>query len=188
MDQVAPNRTNPANTPEKGNPMDAHALVSPALRSGPVRTIHFVDIENIAGGPVLTEEGVRRAKQVYQRSGIFKEGDLVFIACSQGNAAAVGFGWPEAHLRLGSGRDGADFELIKAIKDERIPERFAHVVIASGDGAVATRTEVLRRAGVKVTVVSRPKGLSTRLRHAATQTALIDTDRLQMFFYAPVRD
>ena len=156
--------------------------IGTAFDRGPGRVIHFIDIENIANGPRLTEDGVRRARAIYMKSGLYRPGDLVFIACGSSNRAVVRFGWPDAHLTIRRGRDGADFALIEAIKRENVPERFARAVIASGDGIFATRAEVLRRSGVEVTVVAPPRGLSSRLRGAASHTALIDTDRLNMFF------
>jgi hypothetical protein len=156
----------------------------PLFERGEGRVIHFIDIENIARSPILTEERVQLTRSLYIKSGLYKEGDLVFIACGKANSAAVGFGWPSAHRTSRPGRDGADFELIEAIKRENVPERFDRVVIASGDGIFTTRAQVLRRRGVDVTVVAPPEGLSTRLRGAACRTVLIDTERLSMFFLA----
>jgi hypothetical protein len=156
----------------------------PLFERGEGRVIHFIDIENIAKSPRLTEAQVRLTRALYIKSGLYKEGDLVFIACGQANSAAVGFGWPSAHRTSRPGRDGADFELIEAIKREKVSERFDRAVIASGDGIFTTRAEILRRQGVEVTVVAPPKGLSTRLRGAASRTVLIDTERLSMFFLA----
>jgi hypothetical protein len=164
------------------------ALIGSIIRKAQGRLIHLIDIENIAGGPYLTVEAVERAKEIYLRSGLYQLGDLVYIACSRANAFNVGVGWREGHLVCATGRDGADFELIKAIERERIPERFAQVVIASGDGIFTTRAEVLRRQGVEVTVVAPTGGLSTRLRRAASNAVLIDTEAVEMFFYSPDKD
>ena len=168
-------------------PID-QAPVKPFIQRHGGRVIHFIDIENIAGGPELTVESVRRAKQIYLRSGVYELGDLIYIACSRANGVVTGLGWPEGHLVCATGRDGADFELIEAIKRERVPERFAQVVIASGDGIFSTRAEVLRRAGVEVTVIAPAGGLSNRLRQAASSAVLIDTDKLSWFFHFPEQE
>jgi hypothetical protein len=166
-------------------PQTVIARAGTPVVTGCTRTIHFVDIENIAQGPVLTKERVARAREVYFGSGLFHPGDLIFLACSKANAIAVKLGWPEGCLRAKSGRDGADFELLKAMQDERIPERFSKVVVASGDGIFAGSVERLRGHGVDVTVISPPQGLSTRLKFAASRSVLIDTDALTLFFRMP---
>jgi hypothetical protein len=86
-------------------------------------------------------------------------------------------GWPHARYRIRSGPDGAGLELLDVLLNEDIAARFTHVAIGSGDGVFATAAACLAAAGVWVTVVSRVRGLSPRLRLAACEVIYLDAPR-----------
>ena len=67
----------------------------------------------------------------------------------------------------GGGPDGADLELLRVLREERVAQRFTHVVIGSGDGIFAGACRDLVAAGLHVTAMARPGSLSGALRHAA---------------------
>ena len=85
----------------------------------------------------------------------------------------VGWEWRRARYVVRSGPDGADLALIDVIREERVNERFRHVVIGSGDGIFADVASLLGLAGVQVTAVSRPESLSSKLRLAARGHVLL---------------
>lgn len=101
------------------------------------------------------------------------ECDLVVVACSHHAFPAVGWDWPRARKILRSGENGADLALLEVIARERIPERFASVVVASGDGIFTDAVARLGAAGVYVTAVSRPESLARTLRLASRQHVLL---------------
>jgi len=79
----------------------------------------------------------------------------------------VAFEWPGArHLRR-SGHDGADLALIEILTGESVAERFAAVIVASGDGLFAGPVARLGADGVVVTVVANRRSLSRQLALAA---------------------
>ena len=74
---------------------------------------------------------------------------------------------------MGRGINGADHALIEVLSEERMPQRFNAVVIASGDGIFASVAADLAAAGLEVTVVAREGHLSARLRLAAQRVVLL---------------
>jgi hypothetical protein len=144
----------------------------------PTRRLHLVDIENLIGSPRPTELEAHDCRRRYTEHLAVRPGDLVVIACNHGAALAVGFGWREARLLLRSGQHGADAALLDVIANENINRRFRSVVVASGDGCFAEPVASLARAGVEVTVVSNACALSRRLKLAARQVVIFDSQPL----------
>ncbi len=138
-----------------------------ARRPFPARTLHLVDIENLAGTGMPTEGQVASLSGAYATQVGLGPWDQVIIGCNHNALAAVGHGWPGARYLIRSGPDGADAELLGVIAAENVASRFTHVTIASGDGAFAWAAAGLVAAGCHVTVASRPGALSTRLAFAA---------------------
>ncbi len=131
------------------------------------RKIHLVDIENICGVARPTRCDVQSVRGRYETVEGTRTGDLVVLACNHGALLEVGLGWPAARLIVRSGVDGADLALLDVIQHENITARFNEVVIASGDGIFAEVAALLAERGLDVTVVSRRRALSRRLRMAA---------------------
>jgi NYN domain len=140
----------------------------------PVRTLHLVDIENLAGAALPSLPAVREVQNLYAgRVGVGAV-DQVVVASSHVSLLNAALGWPGVRYRVRSGPDGADLELLDVIYHENVAGRFAHVVIGSGDGAFARAAASLAAAGAWVTVVSRQQSLSARLALAAHEVIFID--------------
>jgi hypothetical protein len=138
------------------------------------RTLHLVDIENLAGTGLPAEREVAVIRLAYAARVGIGEMDQVIIGCNHKALPSAGFGWPEARYLVRSGPNGADNELLGVISGENVAARFDHVVIASGDGAFTSAAAALRSTGPKVTVVSRRIGLARTLRLAAQNVIYLD--------------
>jgi hypothetical protein len=144
----------------------------------PARTLHLIDIENLAGTGRPDRRQVRALYSMYRLRVGLGAMDQVVVACSELAISTAGYCWPGARCLVRSGPDGADLELLAVIEQERVAERFGHVAIASGDGIFATAAAGLAAAGCQVTVVSRRAGLSKRLALAASSRVIyIDAPR-----------
>jgi hypothetical protein len=146
-----------------------------ARRRFPARTLHLVDIENLAGDSLPSLSQVREVQGLYRGRLAFGSMDQVEIASSHLTLVNTALGWPRAHYRVRSGPDGADLALLDVLRNEHVPERFTHVAIGSGDGVFAEAAARLGAAGVWVTVISRRRSLSRRLALAARDVAYLDT-------------
>jgi hypothetical protein len=146
-----------------------------ARRRFPARTLHLVDIENLAGDSLPSLGQVREVQGLYRERLAFGSLDQVEIASSHLTLVNAALGWPRAHYRVRSGPDGADLALLDVLRTEDVPGRFTHVAIGSGDGVFADEAARLAAAGVWVTVVSRRRSLSRRLALAARVVVYLDT-------------
>jgi len=131
--------------------------------SYPARTLHLIDIENLAGTARPDRHQVRALYAMYCLRVGLGAMDQVVVASSELTIRNAGHCWPGARCLVRSGPDGADLELLAVIEQERVAERFTHVAIASGDGIFTSAAAGLAAAGCQVTVVSRRAGLSRRL-------------------------
>jgi hypothetical protein len=140
----------------------------------PERTLHVVDIENLAGVAIPTLVQVNEVQDWYLTRLGFGAADQAVLASSHLGLINTALGWPHARYRVRSGRDGADLELLDVLEHEDVARRFRHVVIGSGDGAFGQAAESLRDRGVRVTVVSRPGSLAMALAKAAQDVVYLD--------------
>lgn len=140
----------------------------------PPRTLHLIDVENLAGVGLPAEWQVAAVRQAYAARVGIGETDQVIIGCNHKALPSAGLGWPRARYLVRSGPDGADTELLAVISGENVAARFTHVVIGSGDGAFTRAAAALAAAGPKVTVVSRRAGLARTLRLAAQNVIYLD--------------
>jgi hypothetical protein len=132
------------------------------------RTLHLIDIENLAGAPRLDRTAAEHTVTAYRRRITVREGDHVVVAADVRNAVAAGLAWPGAQLKAGTGPDGADIALLDAVADTPwIATHYSRVVIGSGDHAFAGLAVALRALGVAVVVVAQAGHLSRWLRRAA---------------------
>lgn len=148
-----------------------------ARRRFPRRTLHAVDIENLAGMPIPSRGQVSKVQAVYVDRLGFGADDQVVMAASHRGLLNAALAWPHARYQVRSGPNGADLALIDVLLHEDIPARFTHVVIGSGDGMFARAAMVLASGGVRVTVASRSDSLSHMLRRAATEVVYLDKPR-----------
>jgi hypothetical protein len=146
-----------------------------ARRRFPARTLHLVDIENLAGDSLPSLGQVSEVQGLYRERLAFGSLDQVEIASSHLTLVNAALGWPRAHYRVRSGPDGADLALLDVLRNEDVPGRFTHVAIGSGDGVFAKDAGRLGAAGVWVTVISRRRSLSRRLALAARDVVYLDS-------------
>lgn len=140
------------------------------------RRIVLIDIENIVGGGVLMPEQVQAAQAAIAAAVVPRNDDQVVIACGRFSIDVVGFEWRgPRRLVFRAGMNGADLELLDILETERVGDRFAEIVLVSGDGIFA---EVVSRLGLHadVSVASRTESCSRRLRMAAKRVLDIDYD------------
>jgi hypothetical protein len=149
----------------------------PPRRRFPARTLHVVDIENLAGAAIPSPGQVTEVQGRYVACLGFGADDQVVMAASHLALLNAALGWPHARYRVRSGPDGADLELLDVLLHEDVAGRFTHVVIGSGDGVFGQAAAGLVARGVEVTVVSRRDSLSTALARAALDVVYLDAPR-----------
>lgn len=140
----------------------------------PERTLHVVDIENLAGASLPRLDQVTEVQGTYLALIEFGPDDHIVMASSHKCLLNVALGWPHARYRVRSGPDGADMELLDVLLHEDVATRFTHVVIGSGDGVFGPAAAILSDRGVLVTVVSRRDSLSPGLARAAATVKYLD--------------
>jgi hypothetical protein len=137
----------------------------PAARRRPAgRTLHLLDVENLAGGTWSGPEAVAPALDAYRRSVGVAEADHVVIGSGPTLAVAAKLAWPGSQVVVGRGVDGADRALLRTVDPAFVAARFDRVVIGSGDHAFAGVVSALRARGVAVCVVAAGPSLSRDLR------------------------
>jgi hypothetical protein len=150
-------------------------VASAAGRGYRDRTLHLIDIENLAGSPCPSLGHVRWLRDLYRQQVGVSGADQVVVACSHLAFTLAGFGWLDARHVVRSGPDGADLELLDVICCEHVADRFARIAIASGDGIFADAAARLAGHGCHVTVISRRRSLSRRLALAAHEVIYLDS-------------
>lgn len=140
----------------------------------PERTLHIVDIENLAGAAVPSFALVAEVQGRYFARLDLGVDDQVVMAASHLGLLDAARGWPHARYRVRSGKDGADLELVDVLEHENIAARFSHVVIGSGDGIFGRSAASLAARGVRITVVSRRGSLAPVLARAASDVIYLD--------------
>jgi len=120
------------------------------------RTLHLVDLENLAGGPDADAVSVRRVMAGYLAVSGWCFGDLVTVAVNPGLARRViwdlDFG---RNAHTATGVDGADLALLTHAAPEFVERRAGRLVIGSGDHIFIPRALAVRDRGVGVLVVAR---------------------------------
>lgn len=137
------------------------------------RHLILIDIENLTATPSPTQTELETAIAELRFAVPDYDDVQRVVACSHHAAATVAFAFPKARHIWRSGRDGADMALLDVLESEGVAERYERVTICSGDGIFADMAALLAGKGVVVTVVSVAGHLSTRLRLAARQIALL---------------
>ena len=149
-----------------------------ARRRFPARTLHVVDIENLAGEALPSVDQVTEVQGRYLALPGFGPEDQVVMASSHKGLLNMALGWPHARYRVRSGPDGADIELLDVLLYEDVAARFTHVVIGSGDGVFGRAAQALSDRGVWVTVVSRRQSLAPGLAQVATDVVYLDVPQI----------
>ena len=143
----------------------------------PARTLHLVDIENLAGAALPSRDQVTEVQGLYVARLAVGADDQVVMAASHRAFLNAALGWPSARYRVRSGPNGADLELLDVLQHEDVATRFTHVVIGSGDGLFSQAAASLKARDVWVTVVSRRDSLSGNLARSAVDVIYLDAPR-----------
>jgi hypothetical protein len=145
----------------------------PTERTGLVdggRSVHLVDLENLAGGPSQPPDLVLDVWRRYQVIADATPTDHITLATERALWKRIAFDIdPSVRYLPGTGPDGADTALIASATAEWVVGRFDRLVIGSGDCAFASLAGAVRAAGRPVVVVAVPGSLSGRLRAVATE-------------------
>ena len=157
----------------RGAPQTADVAARPGrvectqLQNGAPRRLVLLDVENLAADPMPSFGSLRRLRgELVTVLGPREEWGAVEVASGPRAGLAAGLVF-RARPRVRRGPDGADLELLRVLREERVAQRFTHVVIGSGDGIFAGACRDLVAAGLHVTAMARPGSLSGALRHAA---------------------
>lgn len=137
------------------------------------RSLHLIDVENLAGMARPSEREVDRALMRYRTAIAVGPDDHVVLATNRTTAMSAGWSWPGPLVRPASGADGADLALLAEADPDDVARRFDRVVIASGDHLFTDRVIDLRRRGVEVEVLARPGSMANSLRLAADVVRLL---------------
>ena len=138
------------------------------------RRLHLIDVENLAGTPTPSRDRILRCRQRYLELIRPQAGDHCVIACSHHAGPVVSLAWSDARHIWRSGQDGADLALIDVLTGESVADRFAAVILASGDWLFAAPVAQLGTHGIPVTVVANRGSLSRQLALAAGRVLLFD--------------
>ena len=139
------------------------------------RRLVVVDIENVAGGAVVTDWIARWARMVVETALDIRDDEQVVIGTSHVGLFHAKAAWPCARVKVRrSGENVAGHELIEVLTSERIEERFDEVVLVSGNQILSDAVASLGGSGVSITVVSWAASLSRRLRMAAARNLCLD--------------
>lgn len=139
------------------------------------RSLHLIDMENLAGSTSFGIAEVVRIAARYSEVADVGPQDHIVVASSHRTASQTWFGWPPNVRRLvRSGANGADLASIDVIRKECVADRYARLVIASGDSIFAELAARLQSDGSAVTVVSRRTSLSRQLKFAVRDVRFLD--------------
>lgn len=138
------------------------------------RRLVVVDLENVAGGALVTKAMAEWARAVVEATLHVADGEQVVVGTSHIGMFNARDAWPGARLKIRSGQNGADLELLDVLETEHVEERFDEILLASGDGVFTDVVAHLGRCGVKVTVAAWPTSMSARLRLAAGCIVYLD--------------
>jgi len=127
---------------------------STGLRTVGVSALHLVDIENLCLGRTLPATCSAVWDDYQHQVGVGGR-DQVVVAANAISAAPAFFALPASARRILVPvlPDAADLALIDSIDVDRVAQRHATVVLASGDGAFAPLARSLRSRGLRVVQV-----------------------------------
>src|SRR6186997_242146 len=99
------------------------------------RTLHLLDVENLAGSPVPDRAALTAVGAAYRSAVTVRRGDHVLVGCDIRTMLDAGLAWPGARLVPGHGPDGADLALLDAADPGWVATHYTRVVVGSGDHA-----------------------------------------------------
>ncbi len=131
------------------------------------RTLHLLDVENLAGGTAGGVAAVAPSLAAYRSTITVACADHVVLGTGPTFACATADGWPGARLRVGHGVDGADHALLDDVDADFTAGHYSRVVVGSGDHIFCGLVCELRSRGLVVLVVARAESVSRDLRRLA---------------------
>ena len=136
------------------------------------RSLHLVDLENLVGDPFAPARLVHDTLARYLTAAAWVAGDQVIVASNSTLIRKVAFDMPvPCNMHAAHGRDGADEMLLSLASAELVANRYARLVIGSGDHIFSSRAQAARDLGAQVLVVARAGWLlvlSVRVRPRAS--------------------
>lgn len=125
------------------------------------RTLHLVDLENLAGDPCAGAATALAAFDRYLSTSGYVPGDHVVLAANPGLLGRVMFDLPiPCNAHAARGTDGADLMLLEQAEPGFVAHRYDRLVIGSGDHAFVTTALAVRDLGIPVVVVARRRSLA----------------------------
>jgi len=142
----------------------------------PVRSLHLVDLENLAMDPDPSDRVLDEALSAYHSLVPPSRADLVILSASTRLSHRIAFHVERLGrlLPAGGGPNAADLALLGEAPVRWVVERFDRLVIVSGDGIFSDLSDRVRRAGREVCVASWRAPLSRRLTAAASNVCILD--------------
>ena len=138
------------------------------------RTVHLVDIENLAGGPERIDRWFAPALRQYEAVARPHDGDHVVLAADASVWSRTAWDVdPAWDYRFGTGPDGADRVLLERADPDWVADRFDRLVVGSGDHAFAPLVAEVRDRGVDAVVVARPRQLAGALRRTGARVVVL---------------
>lgn len=139
------------------------------------RRLFVIDIENIKGKPILTEQDAATARAEIESEYSIGTSDLVLIGTShKNNFLSAKYAWPGAQHCFRPGHNGADVALIDAAEAHLAkPVRFQEVVLFSGDGIFTSLMRKVKEMGVKSSVISLANQINKNLASASSNCTLL---------------
>lgn len=131
------------------------------------RTLHLLDVENLAGGTGAGVGAVAPAFAAYRSTVRVLPGDHVVVGTGPTFAYAAAAAWPGARVLVGHGLDGADLALVADVDPGFVTARYDRVVVGSGDHLFCSVVSTLRPLGLAVLVVATAQSISRDLRRLA---------------------
>lgn len=132
------------------------------------RALHLIDLENLAGDPRPARRDALALIPIYLELARWRTGDHVVVATNGWLLRQIAFDLPTGwQLRCANGPDGADRALLEVADPRHVAARYHRLVVGSGDGIFTDLVATVAASGIDTALVSRPSGLSRRLRSVA---------------------
>ena len=153
-----------------------------AMKNKGSRRLVLLDIENLAGSPLLTGQQVLGVCSDISRAYPLEPRDLVYVGGHVGNAFPCDLAARITHgsVCLLRGRDAADRALINRATEVPLEAFNSDVhpitecVIGSGDRIFVDVAIEMKSRGLYVTVLSRSYNISRKLSQVADRVVLLD--------------
>ena len=121
--------------------------------TSPHRQLRLVDLENLAGSPVVSLDNATQVAHRLEAVLPLGTTDLQAVATAHISGFAAKAAFPGASVRWRSGKDGADQALLDYAGQLPLTT-FDELVVASADGIFAGLITQAKAAGLVVTVVA----------------------------------